>query len=96
MGLFTAITGQDDRDKGYLETLNYCLRKIREKADEMGVNLNDYFNTSNANSFQEESILFFLANAAITAPSSLPQPPRVTAIYAFSIYSPPSLVVTKN
>jgi hypothetical protein len=67
MGLFTAITGQDYRDEEYLKTLNYCLGKIRDKADEMGVNLNDYYNTSNANSFQEESILFFLANAAITA-----------------------------
>ena len=67
MGIFTAITGQDFRDEEYIKTLNYCLRKIREKADEMGVNLNDYYNISNANSFQEESILFFLANAAITA-----------------------------
>ena len=67
MGFFTAVTGQDYRDEEYLKTLNYCLGKIRDKADEMGVNLNDYYNTSNANSFQEESILFFLANAAITA-----------------------------
>ena len=67
MGFFTAITGQDERDEEYLKTLNYCLRKIRDKADDMGINLNDYYNTSNANSFQEESILFFLANAAITA-----------------------------
>ena len=67
MGFFSAITGQDYRDEEYLKTLNYCLGKIRDKADEMGVNLNDYYNTSNANSFQEESILFFLANAAITA-----------------------------
>ena len=65
MGLFTAITGQDYRDEVYLKTLNHCLRKIRDKADDMGVNLNDYYNISNANSFQEESILFFLANAAI-------------------------------
>ena len=67
MGFFTAITGQDHRDKEHLKTLNRCLRKIRDKADDMGVNLNDYYNLSNANSFQEESILFFLANAAITA-----------------------------
>lgn len=67
MGFFSAITGQDERDKVYLETLNFCLRKIREKADDMGVNLNNYYNISNANSFQEESILFFLANAAVTA-----------------------------
>jgi hypothetical protein len=47
MGFFTAVTGQDYRDEEYLKTLNYCLGKIRDKADEMGVNLNDYYNTSN-------------------------------------------------
>ena len=67
MGFFTAIAGQDERDEEYVKTLNYCLRNIRKKADDLGVNLNDYYNTSNSNSFQEESILFFLANAAITA-----------------------------
>ena len=44
MGFFTAITGQDERDEEYLKTLNYCLRKIRDKADDMGINLNDYYN----------------------------------------------------
>ncbi len=65
MGFFSLITGGDLRDEEYLKTLNHCMRKIREKADELGVNLNDYYNTSNADSFQEKSILFFLANAAI-------------------------------
>ena len=65
MGFFSAITGQDLRDEQYSKTLNHCLRKVREKADEMGVNLNSYYNISNSDSFQEKSILFFLANAAI-------------------------------
>ena len=65
MGFFTAITGQDLRDEKYRKTLNRCLRRIREKADDMGINLNTYYNTGNADSFQEVSILFFLANAAI-------------------------------
>ena len=66
MGLFfNLLTGGVLRDEQYSKTLNHCLRKIREKADDMGVNLNDYYNTSNADSFQEKSILFFLANAAI-------------------------------
>ena len=62
-----SLSGLGFRDQIYSETLNLCLRRIREKADEMDIDLSDYYNTSNANSFQEESILFFLANAAVTA-----------------------------
>jgi len=65
--LSQSFSGLGLRNEVYSDTLNLCLRKIREKADEMNINLNDYYNTSNANSFQEESILFFLASAAITA-----------------------------
>ena len=65
MGFFTAVTGQDDRDKEYSYIIDYCLWKIRDKADYMGVNLNDYYNVSNVNSFQEASIFLFLAAAAV-------------------------------
>jgi hypothetical protein len=65
MGFFSSITGQDDRNDKYLSTLNRCLWKINEKADHMNVNLSDYYNTRNVINFQESSIFFFLAAAAV-------------------------------
>ena len=40
------------------------MRKLNEKADECDFNLRNYYNTTNAATFQEKSIMFFLANAA--------------------------------
>jgi len=65
MGFFSRITGQDAKVYQYNKTFGHCLRSIREVADDMGVNLNDYYNTRNSDSFQEKSMLYFLANAAI-------------------------------
>ena len=65
MGFFSAVTGIDSMEESYLKTIHHCMRKINKKADDMGINLDQYYNTSNSDSFQEKSILFFLANAAI-------------------------------
>ena len=64
MGFFSAITGTDSRKESYLNTMHRCMRKLNEKADECDFNLRNYYNTTNAATFQEKSIMFFLANAA--------------------------------
>ena len=64
MGFFSAITGTDSRKESYLNTMHRCMRKLNEKADECDFDLRNYYNTTNAATFQEKSIMFFLANAA--------------------------------
>lgn len=64
MGFFSAITGVDSRKEAYLKTIHHCMRRLNTRADELGINLKSYYNTFNSSSFQEKSIMFFLANAA--------------------------------
>jgi len=64
MGFFSAITGVDSRKEAYLKTIHHCMRKLNEKADELDIDLRNYYHTSNSATFQEKSIMFFLANAA--------------------------------
>jgi len=68
MGFFSKVTGLDDKAESYQRTMSYCLAALKERAVERGMELNSLLDKSCSanNQFQEVSLLFFLASAAVT------------------------------